>query len=387
VTIRWTSDRKYLSEAHGHRTALRQRWWRLADALERQGALEVGESRAIRPRIEVTVSDRRRRKAGALPTLPPDAGDVAWTARKAGLAGDPAAAESLIELLYRPDGPDETLVRRAVLDALIRLDVKVAAEHLLPDLDGETRDLALVLLSRAPRDNRDLLLRLFDAWLPDPAPNGGVTWIDARLDVVAHLLARQRARGFAERLLALGPPAMTIYLVDPGEASVPTEPHTDDGRDTSPPPPLVPAGFPPCVHYELEFRGAGPDHRRVETSRVSQRPRGQRRSLLARRAHWIAAMTRLPLDVQDALYTMKLEVCEGALDPARVAAARDDVLRAYWSLVRRLVELDLLPLREAKGLDSTVRIVIDDWRADAPTLEVAVPELPPSAVDPGLPED
>ncbi|HEX8188414.1 MAG TPA: hypothetical protein VF586_08685, partial [Pyrinomonadaceae bacterium] len=128
----------------------------------------------------------------------------AWGAYLAGLYDLKAEVPRLVELLADPDagGWEGARVRRASLDALIQLGAEVPAEALLP-LKPSAPDEVIILLARAPHQNRQALLSLFVDQSPD------AHWL-----AVGNLLAETRAPGFASRLLAGLKIAGDVYVYD-----------------------------------------------------------------------------------------------------------------------------------------------------------------------------
>ncbi|MBV9925434.1 MAG: hypothetical protein JOZ96_10495 [Acidobacteria bacterium] len=120
----------------------------------------------------------------------------AWGAYLAGRDGLEELAPALVRTVADPslgDGPEESLVRRAALDALIRLDAKVPPETLRALPQGFA-DEALILLASAPEENAAALLDKF----AEMAGEGGA---DLHWLAVGNLLAGVKARGFAGLLL------------------------------------------------------------------------------------------------------------------------------------------------------------------------------------------
>ena len=120
----------------------------------------------------------------------------AWGAYLAGRDGLRESEPALVATLSDPAlafGGEETLVRQAALDALIRLDAAVPAE-VLRALPQNFSDEVIILLAKSPGENQAALLEIF-AWLDDSG-NVGASWLGA-----ANLLAGVQARGLASRLL------------------------------------------------------------------------------------------------------------------------------------------------------------------------------------------
>lgn len=121
----------------------------------------------------------------------------AWGAYLVGSYGAKEHAPLLVGLLGDPGlaagGWEESVVLRAALDALIRLDAEVPAE-VLRTLPQHFSNEVLILLTRSPEKSQEALLETF-AWL-DESANPGARWLAA-----GNLLAALKVRGFAARLL------------------------------------------------------------------------------------------------------------------------------------------------------------------------------------------
>ncbi|HEX8290926.1 MAG TPA: hypothetical protein VF570_04170, partial [Pyrinomonadaceae bacterium] len=173
----------------------------------------------------------------------------AWGAYLAGAHGLMEHAPLLVGLLEDPNivsgGWEESVVRQAALDALIRLDAEVPAEKLLP-LYGSSPDEVVILLARVPKQNARELLSLFNENIPD-----------ARWAAVGNLLADARARGFAARLLARLKVSASVYVYDSeGDRGYGGGCGYGSGCGVAA---HTPEGFPPVGYYSLsttQARGA-----------------------------------------------------------------------------------------------------------------------------------
>lgn len=92
------------------------------------------------------------------------------------------------------DGWDESIVRQAALDSLIRLKAKVPADA-LKSLPANFPDEKIILMAREPEEHKDALLEMFEGEL------AGEAGPDARWLAVGNLLAETRAQGFSAALL------------------------------------------------------------------------------------------------------------------------------------------------------------------------------------------
>lgn len=133
----------------------------------------------------------------------------AWGAYLAGLYGVKGLTPSVVAVLTDASlgaGYEETLVRQAALDALIRLDAKVPAEvlrALAPDFFDET----LILLASEPRQNSAALLETFAGL--DGEGRAGPRWL-----AVGNLLAETKAHGFAAQLLGGLKVEATVVVIE-----------------------------------------------------------------------------------------------------------------------------------------------------------------------------
>lgn len=116
----------------------------------------------------------------------------AWGAHLVGLHAMREQSAALVQVIEDPSlggGWEESLVRQAALDSLIRLQVKVPAASLRP-LKDSSPDEVIILLGLAPEENQKMLLEMFAGELY------GARWL-----AVGNLLAEVRAAGFAALLL------------------------------------------------------------------------------------------------------------------------------------------------------------------------------------------
>jgi len=325
----------------------------------------------------------------------PRPSEIAWGAYLAGEKGVKDAIPHLVRHL-RPDpirsGEAWALVDRALLDALIRLDAKVPAEVLVPRLHTDRRVLALILIGREPTRNRGLLLDRYDRGLEDPG------FLDIGTVAVGNLLAGSRAPGFAVRVMRRAPTRLTIHVREPGRGTVGLGSSfsvgSGDGHRR------IPEGYPPYVVYE--FREAGPRSRDKlfahgphpivyrRTSRRGTRIGTGFTRIRYDRAEvlngWIAAMigtkpslVRIP---RREVSTVHFTRADGYL--AEAVRARDAILKTYWFAARRLLDRKLLTLAEAKSLEFSVTVAIEDEREDR---SVALPPLPATTVAPDWPDE
>ncbi|MDQ3917525.1 MAG: hypothetical protein M3348_03535 [Acidobacteriota bacterium] len=290
----------------------------------------------------------------------------AWGAYLAGANGLKGQSAALVELLADPGlggGWEESLVRQAALDALIRLDAEVPSEKLLP-LYQSSPDEVVILLARSPEQNRQALLPLFVADAP------GARWL-----AVGNLLAETRAPGFAARLLQELKIEASLYVYD-----------REGGHDYS----MGGGGgcggcgrgvsreedFPPISYYQLTetpSRGAtviAPGRHVVYyTRRPSANCGGSYTSDSERdrlRVEYLAGLLNtteedLKLDARP----LREIVCRDARECRRaVAAVRDEIEQSHAALLRRLLEENLLDAPEASGLKPDITLDINDSREE-----------------------
>jgi hypothetical protein len=292
----------------------------------------------------------------------------AWGAYLAGAHGLKGHAPLVVALLENEGAAhvgsdEEALVRRAALDALIRLDAEVPSEKLLP-LYQLAPDETVILLARAPEQNAAALLALFDD-----------ETVDARWFALGNLLAEARARGFAARLLAGLKLRATVFVYDShGDRG-----YNGGGGDAcggSRHFESTPEGFPPAGRYTLS---ATPARGAVVVAR------GRRAVYYVRAAPGQGDAPYVPCDVvrgdehrveylADLLRTTDDDLglparsfrevvcrdarqCRGAL-----AALRDETARAYAEVLGRLAAAGLLDASEASTLKPDLTLDLYDQR-------------------------
>lgn len=178
-----------------------------------------------------------------------DPAEVAWGAYLAGTERDVSAIPELIERLSPARDRSGDLwqrTRRHVLDALILLDARVPPALLEPLLaeDFDERTMALILLSREPERNREVLLRLFAPIRRSSISLGAL--------VAGNLLCRMKSPEFVKELLPRE--RITLHVTatdDPDEARGRS---MTDGLDQCAGRyhiVQVPPGFPPEVIWNL----------------------------------------------------------------------------------------------------------------------------------------
>ena len=286
----------------------------------------------------------------------------AWGAYFAGAHGLKEHAPLLVGLLEAPNlaagGLEETLVRQAALDALIRLDAEVPAETLLA-LHGLAPDEVVILLARAPHLNHQTLLSLF----VDGSP--AANWL-----AVGNLLAEMRAPGFAARLLAGLKINASVYVYDyEGERGYGGGGNGGGGCGVGP----TPEGFPPLSFYDLTttvIRGAvvvAPGRHTVYYRRVPWRGCSNVPDLTRRdeyRAGYIAELlgtTEEELKFEASPF--REIVCNEERQCRRaLAAVRDEVVGGYADALKRLLDAGLLDPAEAAELKPDITLHLNDWR-------------------------
>ncbi|HVS17715.1 MAG TPA: hypothetical protein VMT18_03865 [Planctomycetota bacterium] len=179
----------------------------------------------------------------ALPRLPEliRSGEAHLVAGGAYLAGKHGRGECATALLdtFGAWGGLGTPGRRSVLDALVRLDIRLEPGRLPPSRWCE--DLTYVLLARDAERHRDELMSLHDAC----ARGGPVRW------ACAVTLARLRDPRLAERLLSDDPWPVRVAVRDAGS-------HVDGGgRTRSMSVSCGRPSWPPSVQYRLQLPEAG----------------------------------------------------------------------------------------------------------------------------------
>ncbi len=293
----------------------------------------------------------------------------AWGAYLAGLHGLKAEAPRLVELLSDPalnNGDwEQALVRQSILDALIRLDAEVPAETLLP-LRQWAPDEVLILLARDPRQNRQVLLSLFNEGTPV------AHWL-----AVGNLLASTRAPGFAARLLSELKTNADVYVYDIHGLHGYGGGCGGCGGGCS----LykAPDEYPPVSYYSLTTAGArgavvvAPGRHAVYYARATS-PRcgggdvcgyGRRDQS---RVEYVADL----LGADDG--ELKLEaspfrevVCKEQRQCLRaLAAVRDELVGAYAGAVKRLLAAELLDPAEAAELKPDITLELKDLRERTP---------------------
>lgn len=290
----------------------------------------------------------------------------AWGAYLAGANGLKGQSAALVELLADPNlggGWEESLVRQAALDALIRLDAEVPSEKLLP-LYQSSPDEVVILLARSPEQNRQALLPLFVADAPS-----------ARWLAVGNLLAEMHAPGFAARLVQELKIEASLYVYEREGG------HNYGGGDG-----IGGCGcgdgvsreedFPPVSYYQLTdapSRGAtviAPGRHVVYYTRGPSAncgcssTYGSERDRL--RVEYLASLLNtteedLKLDARP----FREIVCRDARECRRaVAAVRDEIEQSHAALLRRLLEENLLDASEASGLKPDITLDINDSREE-----------------------
>jgi len=289
----------------------------------------------------------------------------AWGAYLVGLHGLKGQAPSLVSILGDENlsggGAEESVVRQAALDSLIRLDAEVPSDVLLP-LYASSPNEVLILLARSPQQNQNALLTLFTEDEP-PA-----RWLAA-----GNLLAEARTPGFAARLLAGLKITASVYLYD-------REDHDGfgtgggcgggyGGEEWMPDSELPPVGY-----YALNYtpgRGAtvvAPGRRVVYYTRVLRPTRfaggvcGFDRE--AARVEYFATLLNVTDDsLGFTAYPWRHVVCKDPAGCRRVlAGVRDEVTRSYAALLGRLLDAGLLDAAEASQLRPDITLDITDLR-------------------------
>lgn len=295
----------------------------------------------------------------------------AWGAYLAGAHGLKAHAPLVVALLPNvdaadaaPAGPDEAFVKRAALDALIRLDAEVPPERLLP-LYRFAPDEVVILLARSPEGNAAALLTLFEE-----------ETTDARWLAVGNLLAEARARGFAARLLARLEMRATVFVYD-SEGDRGYNGGGGDGcggsRNFFGP---TPEGFPPAGHYTLTaspVRGAAVVARGRRAVYHVRNVQGQGDvpylpcEVVDRDEHrveYLAELLRTTAeDVGLEARAFHAVVCRDERQCRRaLAALRDETARAYAEVLERLASAGLLDASEASTLKPDLTFNLYDQR-------------------------
>ncbi|MCA1618918.1 MAG: hypothetical protein LC795_06320 [Acidobacteria bacterium] len=290
----------------------------------------------------------------------------AWGAYLAGAYGLKEHAPLVVALLEDADGAaggwEESSVKRAALDALIRLDADVPPEKLLP-LYQLAPDETVILLAHAPERNAGALLTLFADEMPS-----------ARWVAVGNLLAEALAKGFAARLLAGLEMRASVYVYDrEGERGF--NGGGGHGCGGSSHFALVPDGFPPFGRYALTttpLRGAVVVARGRHT--VYYVRAGPGRGLAADsgceverdafRVEYLAELLRTTAErFELEARSFHEVVCRDERQCRRALAdLRDEAARAYAAVLGSLVGAELLGADEASGLKPDLTLVLYDYR-------------------------
>lgn len=320
----------------------------------------------------------------------------AWGAYLAGAHGLKEHTPLLVGLLEGPNvaagGWDETFVRQAALDALIRLDAEVPAETLLALRHSSPAE-AVILLARDPRQNRQALLSVFG----DATPAAG--WLAA-----GNLLAEMRAPGFAARLLAGLKIEAVVYVYDSEGDRAYGGSGGGHGYGCGVEP--TPEGFPPASFYQLTTTGmrgdvvVAPGRHTVYYRRTPWRGSGDGPGPARRDGHRVEYVAELLGTTEGDL---KLEanpsrevVCGEERQCRRaLAAVRDEVVGGYADALRRLLDAELLDPAEAAELKPDITLRLEDLRDRRPfplpsrfrgvKVEVSLSEVEP-ATDAAEPE-
>jgi len=306
-----------------------------------------------------------------------DAREVSWGAYTAGREGIREAVPMLVGRLTAPGALSDTArwfrARNHLVDALVRLDGRVPAAS-LSDLLRCGSNPALILICREPERNRDLLLRMFDRERKD-----------ARWMAIGNLLCRERAPGFARKLLPHLEFRLTIFVVDGDDEFRPSRSIGIGGagcgggwRD--------PEGFPPVARYELGARrrsGAvlladGPLPIWYVRAESDGWVSGSRSFLTYDAGEmalgWIADLlgrqrSELGIDAQD--WENVVWKSEADLH-ARIKAAVEARRAAYFSVMWALVARKLVTAEQAREPAPLFSVVVEDVRARK---EPAFPDL------------
>jgi hypothetical protein len=289
----------------------------------------------------------------------------AWGAYLVGLHGLKEQGPLLVELLSDPTlgsgGWEESIVRQAALDSLIRLDAEVAAENLLPLYQSSPAEV-IILLARSPQQNQQSLLPLFVEEMPT------VRWL-----AVGNLLAETKARGFAARLLRDMKIEASVFVFDrdgPHDVGGNGGGGCGCGGDSR----FWPDGFPPVSHYALTGAAA----RGVVVAAPGRHPiyyvRGAspescggfdchvERDLI--RLDYLADL--LDTSTDDLKFDARPYreiVCHDARQCRRaLATVRDEIERSYSALLGRLLKESLLDPAEASELKPDTTLDLKDFR-------------------------
>lgn len=357
----------------------------------------------------------------ALPAAAADRGaERAWRAYLAGRDGRIGAAQDLVETLDREAGQPLEMpslaIRAAALDALIRLDVPVRLDRLLPHARGALAPAVTILVVRRYRNDPDALTRYFDAM----EQGDSWDWL-----AVGNLLHGLRAPGFARRLLSRQETAVTVQVRDSKGSYCPPSGNvvgcgykeSPEGypplafyRLGGPPPDDWPEDLPPLLPHTFLTDGLRPVHyRRLEGHRIwfCSSHEGPPRELC--RAEWIDALLRSagggPPEKgtrRGGWWRMKqptFRLTEGP--PVRYEtvlrwAGTPPLLRqigrerralevTFRDTARRLVRAGWLTDAEARSLRLRVRFEYRDLRRNRRQALPAIPVFPPAPIYPATP--
>jgi hypothetical protein len=291
----------------------------------------------------------------------------AWGAYLVGLHRLKGQAPSLVSILEDESlngfGLEESAVRQAALDALIRLDAEVPSETLL-SLYTSAPDEVLILLARSPETNGRALLTLFDE-----EGRNNVRWLAA-----GNLLAETRAQGFAARLLGSLKIEAGVYVFDREGEHQPFGRGMNGGGGCGHGGTGLDRDFPPVGYYDLDDtarRGVillarGPHdiyytRSPNPTSCPSTADWFDRDSL---RIEYVDRLLRGAAEVTnfDETFSQRVACRDEAQCRKALAGARDRIRRAYDALVRRLLDEGLLDGAEAAALKPDITLDITDMR-------------------------
>ena len=314
--------------------------------------------------------------------------EKAWGCYLAGRDGHQDAVPQVVDVLRSNVEPyDKTwsLVHRAALDALIRLDARVP-DALLARHDRRLAIHVLVLRARDPEAHVEALRARFDKALSRKT-------LGAFAIAHGNLLLQTRAAGFAVRLLGLMKTELRVHVFTPKEDGfdgIGVGGGMGGGFGTALA--KVPEGFPPYSWYGLEERATAHATLLANGPRpvyVKRRERadpgivGGGRSWTLDRAklaaEWAASLLGTDTEAIGLPDKKFLSVAwTGAeTDPMsfrdKVVAARDAQAAPVWRVARRLLEARLLTRAEAYAFEPDVVVEIEDTREDRAT---ALPELP-----------
>jgi hypothetical protein len=293
--------------------------------------------------------------------------DRAWGAYLAGSHELKAEVPRLVEMLADPAlggvGWEESRVRQAALDALIRLGAEVPVETLLP-LKQSSPDEVVILLARAPQQNRQALLSLF----VEEAP--AAHWLAA-----GNLLAETRAPGFAARLLGGLKIEADVYVYD-REGNYGYGGNGCAGCGCGCGTFRSPDEYPPVFYYSLTTAGgrgsvvAAPGRHTVYYERSTSPPcgcggdNGCGQSKDEYRVEYVAdllATTKEELKLE--AHPFREAVCVAARQcRLALAAVRDEIVGRYAGALTRLLKAELLDPAEAAELKPDITLRLNDSR-------------------------